>query len=356
MKTLLASIAKTLLQKNIAFAIYRFPNRQEIHLAIDSQYLPHPKKLTFWMAPFSDRSKAENIYWSVVQQNYINNDFLKIVESLPAQAPLQAPFPLATTKEDYFDRIQAYLKDMHAGKLNKAILSRVFYEQKPKDFDAVDCFFHLTSLYPETFAHLSLHPSSGIWMGATPELLLHKNVQEWSIMALAGTQARKEVEEYTWREKEMEEHLMVGQHIESVFANYQCDLIKRDGPHTIERARVAHLSTDYIFKEHKKIEIQLLLKNLHPTPAVGGLPVDAGEDCIWEHEGYDRRYYCGFIGTSDFDEEVNLYINLRCMQIGEYQIAIYVGGGITAASNADEEWQETILKSKTMVEAIHYTK
>ena len=40
------------------------------------------------------------------------------------------------------------------------------------------------------------------------------------------------------------------------------------------------------------------------------------------------------------------------MQIGESNIAIYVGGGITSASVPEDEWQETILKSKTMTEII----
>ncbi|HUN02359.1 MAG TPA: chorismate-binding protein, partial [Niabella sp.] len=52
----------------------------------------------------------------------------------------------------------------------------------------------------------------------------------------------------------------------------------------------------------------------------------------------------------------DLYINLRCMQVGKDKIAIYTGGGITAASDAEEEWQETILKSKTVAEKINPSK
>ncbi len=172
-------------------------------------------------------------------------------------------------------------------------------------------------------------------------------------MALAGTQARHPAGlEYKWHSKEIEEHQMVNQHIEQVLKKYACAIIDKKALQTVESARVAHLKTDYIFEETKKTELAALLKDLHPTPSIGGLPVKNGIDCILQNEGYDRKYYCGFIGETNFSDTTNLYINLRCLQVGKDHLAIYVGGGITAASNPEDEWNETILKSKTMSEKI----
>jgi len=154
----------------------------------------------------------------------------------------------------------------------------------------------------------------------------------------------------------MEEHRMLWAHTEKVFEANGCRLLKREGPNTIASGQVAHLSTDYIFEETSDVNIRKLLMELHTTPAVGGLPVDKGIDCILEHEGYDRKYYCGFIGQTDFLHTADFFVNLRCMQIANTHIAIYVGGGITAASDPQEEWQETIMKSKTMVEKIQPVK
>ena len=347
------SIAAPLHAKNIPFCLYRFPREETFRLAVPPEVLPHPKGQTFWMAPFCTQSKAKPVYLAVVQEAFIQEPFSAQVQTLPLQAELpDCPLPPATTKTEYLSRIHAFLKDIRSGLLDKAILSRVFYEEKPQDFDLFACFQRLADAYPETFVHLSVHPESGIWIGATPELLLKKRGPSVAIMALAGTQPRKQTAGYQWREKEMEEHLMVGRHIEATFAAYGCELAERDGPNTIERAKVAHLNTDYTFKTPERFPIQSFLSELHPTPAVGGLPVDKGVDCILAHEGYDRRYYCGFIGETDFETTADLYINLRCMQIGKEKIAIYVGGGITAASDPEEEWQETVMKSKTMVDQI----
>lgn len=353
LKEIIISITQTLLTKNIAFCIYRFPHEDHFCLAIEPRYLPHLPEKSFWIAPFTHQSKADNIFLAVVKNEFLNETFLKQLETFPLEEKCFVSLPPATSKDEYFNRLDGLLKDIHSGAIKKAILSRVLYVEKPIDFKPLDCFIELSEGYPETFVHLSFHTKSGIWMGATPEMLLKKRQAEFSIMALAGTQARRNDKNYYWRDKEMEEHKMVGDHIEQVFKNFACTLLSKTGPHTFESARVAHLNTNYVFKENTIIPLKEFLTVLHPTPAVGGLPVAKGVESILKHEGYDRRYYCGFIGETDFSDSSDLYINLRCMQIGKQQIAIYVGGGITSNSVPEEEWEETVLKSKTMAEKIN---
>jgi isochorismate synthase len=69
---------------------------------------------------------------------------------------------------------------------------------------------------------------------------------------------------------------------------------------------------------------------LHPTPAVCGLPKQEAKDFILENEGYDRKYYTGFLGELNkeaFNKETlksDLYVNLRCMKIKDNQAHLYV--------------------------------
>ena len=60
--------------------------------------------------------------------------------------------------------------------------------------------------------------------------------------------------------------------------------------------------------------------------------------------------YAGYLGEMQNHESAGLYINFRCMQIGEKEIALYVGGGISKGSDAEEEWEETNQKSLTLLE------
>ena len=325
LKELTVTIAQTLFLKNIPFCLYRFPAENAFRMAIEESFLPHQKDQVFLISPFHEDSLEKELQLAVVNNDFLTNDFLQHIEKVVVGKDFpEIQLPPETTKKEYFQKLKAYLQEIHSGKIEKAILSRVIYEDKPKDFNLFDCFLRLSASYPETLSYLLVTPQSGIWMGATPELLLEKRQNLYAVMALAGTQPRNESGKYFWREK--------------------------------ETGKVAHLKTDYLFEDIHKMKLELLLKDLHPTPAIGGLPVNNALACILEHEGYDRRYYSGIIGQTDFSSTADLYINLRCMQVGKDKIAIYTGGGITAASDAEEEWQETILKSKTVAEKINPSK
>jgi isochorismate synthase len=48
-------------------------------------------------------------------------------------------------------------------------------------------------------------------------------------------------------------------------------------------------------------------------------------------------------------------VNLRCAQLFRNQAFLYLGGGLTAQSNVEEEWQETENKAKTLEKIFQLT-
>jgi isochorismate synthase len=108
----------------------------------------------------------------------------------------------------------------------------------------------------------------------------------------------------------------------------------------------------------KNAQLKILIRALHPTPAVCGLPRKKAKDFILENENYQREFYTGFLGELNIKDSKfkaqgqgstsNLFVNLRCMNIENTIASIYIGGGITKDSNAKKEWDETVSKSKTM--------
>ena len=68
---------------------------------------------------------------------------------------------------------------------------------------------------------------------------------------------------------------------------------------------------------------------------------------IRETELHQREYYAGYLGPVDANSQ-QLFVNLRCMKLTSNGVSFFVGGGITAQSKADEEWQETCLKLETL--------
>ncbi|MFB1039347.1 MAG: chorismate-binding protein, partial [Polaribacter sp.] len=100
--------------------------------------------------------------------------------------------------------------------------------------------------------------------------------------------------------------------------------------------------------------LEELIRALHPTPAVCGLPRELARTFLFENENYDRSFYTGFLGelnlqdSKDTAKSSALFVNLRCMRIQNNKAAIFVGGGITKDSDAANEWEETVFKAKTM--------
>ena len=92
-----------------------------------------------------------------------------------------------------------------------------------------------------------------------------------------------------------------------------------------------------------------VIKLIHPTPAVCGIPLNVSKEFISLNESYDRSYYTGYLGIiSPKKKSVKLYVNLRCAEVFDSFIKIYVGGGITNKSNPIDEYEETLAKSYIM--------
>jgi isochorismate synthase len=90
------------------------------------------------------------------------------------------------------------------------------------------------------------------------------------------------------------------------------------------------------------------LQLLHPTPAVCGLPKDKSKAFILDNENYDRTFYTGFLGELNVEDQTDLFVNLRCMEISGSQAHLYMGCGITKESIPEKEWEESCNKSATM--------
>ena len=111
---------------------------------------------------------------------------------------------------------------------------------------------------------------------------------------------------------------------------------------------MVHLCTDISLKKGDFSAIDIIEK-LHPTPAVGGVPKKESLEFIGTHEGYDRSFYTGILGTIDSTKK-QLFVNLRCAALQPNGLTVFVGGGITAASDPEKEWQEILGKSETILQ------
>ncbi|MDR1644879.1 MAG: isochorismate synthase [Tannerellaceae bacterium] len=256
--------------------------------------------------------------------------------------------PSAGADAAYESRFNAFIAPIREKRFRKLVLSRSLDIDREEGFSPEEAFFRACTNYTRSYVYLFHTPATGTWLGCTPEILLSGGNDRWKAVALAGTQALcGEALPETWDDKNLIEQMLVAHYIREQLAS--CGIRpEENGPYTVRAGYLAHLRTDFYFSLPDIRRIGLLLKLLHPTPAVLGLPKEEARRFIPAHEGYDRRYYSGFAGWLDPKGETDLYVNLRCMQIHPQAFTLYAGGGLLLSSRLEDEWRETEDKLLTM--------
>jgi len=242
---------------------------------------------------------------------------------------------------------------LQQGTFRKIVLARCANEQSAPSTPPEQLFFRACHLYPRMFIALFYTPQSGLWLTATPEILLEGSGSQWRTIALAGTvklegdQLDSEGEGVAWGVKDIEEQRIVATYIAECLEQQATDF-SESGPRTVRAANLVHLRSDFTFTLPDDRHLGSLVSKLHPTPAVCGLPKRETFQFIVRNEHSPRRYYSGFQGPLGISQSTHLYVSLRCMSIDDDGYHLYAGGGLLRDSVMQQEWQETEAKLETM--------
>lgn len=354
--------------QKLPFVVYRKPNTSQIKAILQNNSIKHIARnfdeVGFVFSPFDNA--ADSILLPLSESKTIVSDELNVAKNAPISADL-----LKVTSEEkgfHIKLVEKGIKAIKNADFQKVVLSRreVCSFQYNSPFAS---FKNLLIYYQSAFAYCWYHPKVGLWLGATPETLLKIEGKQFSMMSLAGTQDYKGDLNVVWQQKELQEQQFV---TDFILENIKEDVenIQVSDVETVKAGNLVHLRT--LIKgvlNETKVDLERLLYNLHPTPAVCGLPKQPAKDFILKHENYNREFYTGFLGELNLEKEVKprtgrhnienraytvkrkstqLYVNLRCMQIKDNTAFVYVGGGITKTSNPESEWQETVAKSRVV--------
>ncbi len=333
------------LNDELPFVAYRYPETNQVKGYFqknnDLQYTNDFSESGFVFAPFDDVEAS--ILFPLTDSVFYTTTFSDIdITDVSKQLELQ--LHLENSRDTHINLVQKGVDFIKATDTKKVVLSRKEIINYPK-IDIIEIFKKLLINYERAMVYVWFHPKVGLWMGATPETLLKVQEGFFKTMSLAGTQVYKGSLDIVWQQKEKQEQQFVTDYIVEKLDD---DVIVSK-PKTIKAGSLVHLCTDISGKLSQEFTLKQLIKLLHPTPAVCGLPKDKSKTFILENEGYDREYYTGFLGELNIENTSNLFVNLRCMQVLNNTIEIYIGGGITVDSNPEKEWEETVAKSKVML-------
>ncbi len=331
---------QSLLDEKLPFLALKKANQSEVQIISQNNqiwYKTEPDKMSY--AVFSKFQNNDNHVYIVSDSNVSFNYEVKVLDSKKTLRII----PESGEKE-YMKLFEKGMVELSSGRLKKVVLSRK--QEFPKNDTDLEIFEKLLDTYLAANGYFFYHPQVGKWMGATPEVLLKTNTNSISTMSLAGTAINDGTDSHRWGEKEKEEQQLVTDFIKDQFAIAGVTEISNNGIETVEAGHLLHLRTMLNGKINEN-GIEELINLLHPTPAVCGLPRDQAMGFINKSENYDRSYYSGYLGMVNGDSR-DYFVNLRCMQLLDKEVSIYVGGGVTLKSDAQLEYQETMAKLQTM--------
>ena len=350
MKIDFVTLVETLEKGKYPFAVYRFPQEKNVNIIIDNTselniWKGEKDEKGFVFAPFDNKIPPLLIRPVVLTSIPVSDLPMVDIDADDAE-PMSDQI---IQREGYISLVKEALKEINEGYIKKIVTSRM-QSVDYSDINTAGIFSAMNEKYPDAMVYYFSHPQIGRWIGASPELLLFQREEKIQTMALAGTMPYQGDVSYRWGKKEVEEQALVTLFISDTLEENEVHDVQISKPENCIAGQVVHLCTKIKGVLSSKENVKKLIKTLSPTPALSGYPKEAAMAFLAKKEKHNRSFYGGYMGeinmSSDFSSEI--YVNIRCMQITDTSIQMYAGGGITAKSIPEDEWEETQQKMKTM--------
>lgn len=345
-RDLLSGFIDRAISKGVEFAVCALPGENDFHCFLpgakgcDSHAGSHSKpvfEIGKWLAPYDKRI--------VISNEMSLRDAVRSLEKLPDSPALQGS-PVnyggesvcSTSHEVYIRNLSRVIESCKA-RDGKTVFSRLISGESTAG--AQELFAGLCDRFPETFRFIFFSSETGLWIGASPEILLSADFSNgtFETMALAGTRRKSSA---PWDAKNLRENRFVSDYIMECAGSLHIPAEMTE-LQTVEYGEIEHLCrrikgslTAGQFKE--------LFDRLNPTPALCGTPRDAAIADIARYEPHSRDCYGGFVALHTPDC-FYAFATLRCCRLDGRRMQIYAGGGITPDSDPETEWDETESKS-----------
>lgn len=345
-----------------SFFIYREPFEKVCHCytqpekpTVISSLAALDRRKGFVIAPFC--CDSSNALYLLDGQNGCSTvlplDGSRGFDAVPDwQDDTSLPHGSSPLRETYHQDFIRFHEELECSTFRKLVLARSVVEAKDEGTTPRSIFLKACERYPRSYIALFYTEETGMWLIASPEVLLCGDTDGYQTMALAGTM-KYEGEDMLWSAKNQEEQQLVADYIRTCLQPFASE-ITESKPYTARAAHLAHLRTDFTFRLKDTQRLGSFLTAFHPTPAVCGMPKDEAQQFILHNEQLNRGYYSGFSGLLGDNGMAKLYVTLRCMQLSRSACRLYAGGGLLKESVEENEWQETEAKLDTMRQLLNH--
>jgi salicylate biosynthesis isochorismate synthase/menaquinone-specific isochorismate synthase len=280
-------------------------------------------------------------------------------ESLPMLDPapagtyrVRSPMP----PSHYEEAVARAVQRITGGKLSKIVLAREVEVHAPIDHDPSALLGVLREAFPSCYV-FAVARGEATFLAASPELLVRRDGQRASTVALAGSTARSAdpaVDDHLGERllqsaKDREENAIVARRIARTLRPHSVWVTAAPEPVVIRVANIQHLAAPIRAQLAEPMSAIELAGLLHPTPAVGGEPWAVAERLIPALEGLDRGWYAGPVGWTDATGDGEFCVALRCALLRGPLASCYAGCGIVRDSDPAAELAESEVKLQALL-------
>ncbi|CAH0227228.1 Salicylate biosynthesis isochorismate synthase [Peribacillus sp. Bi96] len=243
--------------------------------------------------------------------------------------------------------------------LDKIVLARELRLEFERSIDSGKVLEQLIAEQPLSYI-FSLEAGGDCFVGATPERLIKKKGNEVFSTCLAGSMGRGKDEqedvslgeELLHDQKNLQEHQYVVSMISKAFDAVCEKVMVPAEPELMKNRHIQHLYTPVHGLSKEGVTIFQFVENLHPTPAMGGLPKEKAVVRIREMEGLERGFYAGPLGWVDTYGNGEFAVGIRSALIQNNEASLFAGCGVVEDSTPESEFRETGIKFNPMLSAL----
>ena len=269
---------------------------------------------------------------------------------------------LQPTPEEYAHNVALAVEILRTKEIDKVVLARAVLGSVTHAIDPA-AIVHRLRLREPLCAIYSIPTSDGRrYVGATPELLARRTGRFLQSHPLAGTIAlppNVAPDDYqNWllgSAKNLHEHSVPVNEIVNALAAVYDDVSADPNPSIVSLRTLAHLGTwinASCRDEATAPDALEVLRMLHPTSAVGGVPRAAAYDLIRRLEQHDRGHYAGPLGWIDSNGDGEWWIGFRGVLLNGAEFEAWAGAGIVSESDPTAEREETRAKLSSVLSSV----
>jgi isochorismate synthase len=283
----------------------------------------------------------------------LRNGRLPLLDPAPAGA-----YEVASTMppSHYEEAVARAVERIRAGELEKIVLAREVEVHAPIDHDPAAVVGVLREAFPSCYV-FAVGRGEATFLAASPELLVRREGQRASTVALAGSTRRSSDpavddhlgEQLLRSDKDREENAIVARRIARALTPYAVWVTAAPEPALVKVANIQHLGAAIRAQLAAPLSAVELAGLLHPTPAVGGEPRERAEELIPALEGLDRGWYAGPVGWTDSVGDGEFCVALRCALLRGAVARCYSGCGIVRDSDPAAELAESEVKLQALL-------